>query len=265
MTTLAWLTDIHLNFLPPHRFGDFIGEILSHAPDAVLISGDIGESNSVVYYLQRMAQQIQKPIYFVLGNHDYYRGSFESVTAAMRVACGQTPQLVWLNDAGVVELAPGVALIGHDSWADGRLGDYENSEIMMTDYVIIDDFAGLDKAQRLQLLNRRGDAAAAYFRDLLPQALATHDTVYLVTHYPPFARNCVYNGRVTRDDFLPHLGCKAVGDVLVEIMQAHPHKQLNVLCGHTHHPVRADILPNLLAITGQAEYRKPRVEAVLTV
>ena len=265
MTKLAWLTDIHLNFVPPNRFGDLMGAILSHEPDVVVISGDIGESSTTVYYLQRMAQRLQKPIYFVLGNHDFYRGSFETVNANIRVACGQNPGLVWLNDAGVVELAPGVALIGHDSWADGRLGDYETSEVMLNDYVLIDEFADLDKVARLHLLNQRGDVAAEYFNQLLPQALADYDMVYLVTHVPPFAQSCVYEGQPTNADHLPHFACKAVGDVLIEMMQAHPQKQLIVLCGHTHYAARVEILPNLLAITGAAEYGKPRVEDVFVL
>ena len=264
MMKLTWLTDIHLNFIAPYKFDGLMGEIVRHTPDAVLISGDIGESSSVAFYLQRMAKVLARPIYFVLGNHDYYRGSFEAVSAAVRVACGQSPHLVWLNDAGVVALSPGVALIGHDSWADGRLGDYARSAVEMNDYRLIEDFVGLEKPQRLALLNQRGDAAASHFQNVLPRALRQARQVYLLTHVPPFAESCLYEGQPGSNDFLPHFGCKAVGDVLVEIMQAHPDKQLTVLCGHTHQPAHVHILPNLWAITGGADYGKPRVEQAFT-
>ena len=81
---LAWLTDIHLNFIAPYKFDSFVSDIRQQQPDVVLLSGDIGEANNVVYYLQRLAKGLARPIYFVLGNHDFYRASIAEVTAAVR-------------------------------------------------------------------------------------------------------------------------------------------------------------------------------------
>jgi hypothetical protein len=53
-----------------------------------------------------------------------------------------------------------------------------------------------------------------------------------------------------------------VGDVLIEIMHIYPHRQLTVLCGHTHGRGQARILDNLLVLTGGAEYGKPEVQQV---
>jgi Icc-related predicted phosphoesterase len=261
----VWLTDIHLNFLPPHGLQRFFGEITHQQPDAVLISGDIGEAQNVVFYLNMLAKHAQKPIYFVLGNHDFYHGSFADVAANIRTACVKSNHLIWLNDAGVVELTPDVGLVGHDSWADGRLGDYVHSELMLNDYVVIEDFAGLDKTARGLLLNRLGEAAADHFQRVLPGALSRYQHVYLLTHVPPFAEACLHNGQPSDDEGLPHFGCKAVGDALREIAAAHPDRQLTVLCGHTHSPARAQILPNLRVWAGGAEYGQPRIEHVFTL
>jgi predicted MPP superfamily phosphohydrolase len=76
---LAWLTDVHLNFVPFSAVTRLIEEILAESPDAVLIGGDIGEANDVCLYLKQLAEQLRLPIYFVLGNHDYYRGSVAGV------------------------------------------------------------------------------------------------------------------------------------------------------------------------------------------
>ena len=43
---LAWLTDIHLNFLEPPQRRRFLSGV-GHAADAVAVSGDIGESDNV--------------------------------------------------------------------------------------------------------------------------------------------------------------------------------------------------------------------------
>jgi len=68
---LAWLTDIHLKFLA-HDFRQGFLEAVRDRADSVFISGDIGESHTIEALLGEMEATIQKPIYFVLGNHDFY-------------------------------------------------------------------------------------------------------------------------------------------------------------------------------------------------
>ena len=75
----AWTTDIHLNFLKEKRRKVFFREISAQNPDMVFITGDIAEAPTLSFHLQEMAECIQKPLYFVLGNHDYYYGSIEDV------------------------------------------------------------------------------------------------------------------------------------------------------------------------------------------
>ena len=71
---LAWLTDIHLNFLAADERQDFL-RLLAERCDAVVVSGDIGESPDITHLLEEMEDALQKSIYFVLGNHDFYKGS----------------------------------------------------------------------------------------------------------------------------------------------------------------------------------------------
>ena len=44
----SWLTDIHLNFLKPLALKGFYDRVKAERPDALLISGDIAESDTVV-------------------------------------------------------------------------------------------------------------------------------------------------------------------------------------------------------------------------
>jgi hypothetical protein len=110
-----------------------------------------------------------------------------------------------------------------------------------------------------------GDAAAAHFRRVLPAALATHHHVYVVTHVPPFQDACLYEGEASSVFSLPHFSCKAVGDVLYEIMLAHPHHRMTVLCGHTHSAADVQILENLRVTAGAAEYGRPMVQPILEI
>ena len=58
---VVWLTDIHLNFLLAHQVSEFLATVAATGPDAVLIGGDIGESQNVCDYLERMHESIAAP------------------------------------------------------------------------------------------------------------------------------------------------------------------------------------------------------------
>lgn len=262
MKRLAWMTDIHLNFLGTQQIEGFIAQVLAARPDTVLISGDIGEAHSIGDYLQKLAVDLQLPLYFVLGNHDFYFGSIQHVRAGMTRLTGDFPVLHWLPLTGVVEITPQVALVGHDGWADGRYGDYENSRLMLNDYLLIQELAALDYETRRVRLNALGDEAAAYLREALPAALERYPQVFVATHVPPFVESCLYDGKRSDDNALPHFANKAVGEVLCEIAKTYPQRSITVLCGHTHHEAVFQAAPNLLVLTGGAVYGAPIVQQV---
>jgi predicted MPP superfamily phosphohydrolase len=260
---VAWLTDIHLNFLTRRGVDDFLASIRAIDADAILLGGDIGEANNVAAYLRLMAQELQRPIYFVLGNHDFYRGSIAEVRAAISRLCRETPWLQWLPESGVVGLTESTALAGHDSWADGRLGDFYRMPLVLNDYYLIEELRDLSHSARLGKLHHLGDEAAEYLRSVVPAASRDYRRVILLTHVPPFRESCWHEGRISSDEWLPHFSCKAAGDVLLEVMKARPDCELTVLCGHSHGEGEARILPNLVVRTGGAVYGSPRVQTVL--
>src|SRR5689334_18088706 len=109
---LAWLTDIHLNFLGSVQIELFLESVRSMNADALVITGDIGEGNSVTDYLERMVNVLHQPIFFVLGNHDFYFSSIASVRGVMSRLCRTQPNLHYLTQEKVIELAPDTALVG---------------------------------------------------------------------------------------------------------------------------------------------------------
>lgn len=80
---LTWITDVHLNFLEKDERIHFYHTLIATDSNGVMISGDIAEATSIELILKEMANATQKPIYFVLGNHDYYRGSVNDVRSKM--------------------------------------------------------------------------------------------------------------------------------------------------------------------------------------
>ena len=67
---LAWATDIHLNFVTTLARRRFLESIKEQA-DALVVTGDIAESNRLAETLMVMDVLVERPVYFVLGNHDF--------------------------------------------------------------------------------------------------------------------------------------------------------------------------------------------------
>jgi 3',5'-cyclic AMP phosphodiesterase CpdA len=262
---LAWATDIHLNFLSPSQVDDFAWKIASTEPDALLLTGDIAEAPTVQDYLLELAAHLERPIYFVLGNHDFYRGSIAEVRQEMTALSRSHPWLRWLNDAGVVELTSNTALVGHDGWADGRLGSGVATPIVLNDFFHIRELTGLSDDERFARLAKLGDETADHFHRVLPEALARFQNVVLLTHVPPFREACWHDGRVSDDDWLPLFASRAAGEALRAIMATHADHTLSILCGHTHGEGYVEILPNLKVWTGGADYGRPDLQSEIIV
>ena len=265
MPKAAWLTDIHLGFITPRKLSEFADRVRGEDPDVVLIGGDTGEAHTVVGLLKALEDELQRPIYFVLGNHDYYRGSIAEVRAAAERLSHESRSLTWLPAAGVVALSPTTGLIGHGGWADGRLGDFDQSPHLLNDYLLIQELTSLSDSRRLERLHQLGDEAGAYFRRWLPEVLARYARVIVLTHVPPFRDACWHAGRVSDDEHLPHFSSAAAGQPMLDAMRQRPDAELTVLCGHTHGSGQVRMLPNLQVLTGEAQYGAPTIQRVLQV
>ena len=267
MKRFAWLTDIHLEFLTPWELDKFLDRLQTERLDALLLTGDIAQAPMLRSVLLQMAQQLNIPIYFVLGNHDYYHGSIPKVRTAMTTLTLEKRGLYWLPATGVVELTTDVGLVGHDGWADGRYGQFLLSPVMLNDYVLIESLRTPSAEERLKMLNALGDEAADHLRVVLPKAAQQYRQVLVLVHPPPFSAACWHNGKIPGEDdiFLPHFGCQAVGAVLLEIAALFPQVEFTVLCGHTHGGGRAQITANLLALTGAAEYGAPVIQQIFAL
>jgi len=262
---LIWITDIHLNFLESKGIENLLCSILNQKPDALLIGGDIGDANTVVSYLTLMESRLSIPIYFVLGNHDYYHGSIEDVQKEIRSLENKSNLLNWLDDRGLVELTSDCCLFGHGGWGDGRSGDYWGSEVALNDFFLIWEQTNISKKELLDRLNARGDEAAVFVRKVLLLALKDYKQIFFLTHVPPFWKSAWYKGQPSDKDFAPFFVCKAVGDALFALMKSYPDKQLIVLCGHTHGDGMIDLLPNLSVYTGGARYKYPSIQKIFEI
>ena len=275
---VAWATDIHLDFLADEQVRAFAAALAEPQPEAVVLSGDLSHAELLEHHLRLLLDVLRCPVYFVLGNHDYYGSSIVDVRQAIALLCARRGRLRWLPACGVVSLSEETALIGVDGWADARLGDLVGTNVVLNDFFHIAELAatldpqvrarpallrGSERGPLHRALQDLGAAEAARCEQLLSAALASHSQVLVVTHVPPFAAACWHEGRLSDDNWLPYFTCAALGEVLRAQALAHPGRTITVLCGHTHGAGEAQIEPNLRVLTGAAVYRRPQLQRVL--
>jgi predicted MPP superfamily phosphohydrolase len=256
----TWLTDIHLNFLRPAALQRFYDAIRAEQPTILLVTGDIAESDSLVRFLDELGTIA--PVYFVLGNHDYYKSSIRIV----RDVVGKLEQATYVGEP--MRLTERVVMLGIDGWGDARCGDLE-SKVQLSDWQLIEDFrkARSDRSQRIEILQRLGSNEARTLRDRLSRMPETGEMLVL-THVPPFPEACWYDGVQSDPAWLPWFTCVATGEVLLAWATEHPETKVTVLCGHTHGAGVHAPLPNLEVKTGGwpphiEGYGNPIVQATL--
>lgn len=286
MTKVLWVTDPHLDFVHGDGaaiFGDYLRKENPEA-GAVLVTGDIGEFNTFPKLIERFAQAVAIPVWFVFGNHDAYRGSVHGARSyAAKVAKGAR----WLSGAGVVPFGT-TALVGQDGWYDGRLGEGAASSMLLHDFSVIKElrehfetalkrlrgvttaYGALPERVRQQSLtplvrevSRIADEEAKAAKVNLEAAVAQgYKKVVFATHVPPFAGAAWHLGKPSDPDALPWFASKVMGETLLEVAQGAPEVDFLVLCGHSHSPGEYQAAPNMRVVTGKAVYKAPDLAGV---
>ena len=251
MKNAAWATDIHLDRLIERDYLEYKDYLQELNPDCLIISGDIAEGEFVCKSLRDFNDSFDFPIYFVLGNHDFYFTSFAKTEENVRALVKESANLNWLSEQGIVELNDSTALIGVEGWGDGR----NISEGATRDILAISDYKKLNQDEIGALLSSKGKKYAEILRPFLIEAVKTCPKVILTTHVPPFAEVCIdRNFRPYNEYKLPFYTCKAIGDMLLEVMSANTSCQMTILCGHTHEKADVKILDNLRVRVKESGY-----------
>lgn len=280
MAKYAWCTDIHLDHIDrDDALVAFAQSLVTTEPAGVFITGDISNANRLVYHLSVIERVVQRPVFFVLGNHDYYGGEIEPVRKAMRELSNMSQFLKYLPLSPYVALSPSTALVGHDGWYDAYHGDGARSRFMMNDWVCIKDFVPHSGGASFMRLNgnlRDRDALIAHARKLahdgvlhvhngIKSAARYHKHVVVLTHYPPFRESHIYGGKVGDDEAQPWFTSKMMGDMLLDAAKAFPNTRFTVLAGHTHGKYDGSPVPNLEVHVGGADYGRPQLAGLIDV
>lgn len=263
MSKLIWASDVHLNFLQNDEKlrHDFYEQLKEAEGDNILLTGDIAESHNVVMFVEEMQERTGKPVYFVLGNHDFYGSSVLAVKQSVK-------HLGYLPKNMGVPLSDDTILIGVDGWGDTRYGDYENSRLTMSDWLYIEDLKteylkGMAKL-KVQLMKLADSDARKLERRVL-KAVKSFKKIIIATHVPPLEEVCLNAGRKSTPSGLPFFSSKCLSDAIVPIAKKNPGVDFLWLSGHTHSRARHKPCNNLTSKVAKADYYYPQIEEIINV
>lgn len=260
---LVWCTDIHLNFLKradaPKAFIEYVRS--ETACDAIVVTGDITEAQLIDPHLAQILST-ETPVYFVLGNHDYYNSSFSRVNQLVTDKYGTS----WLgHPASYVKLTDNTVLIGQDGWYDARAADPYKSTFDMSDWFVIADFRGLNKDGIVRKCREMAGEQAQIAKIKLEKAAKEYKNIIFATHYPPFIGASWHQGKVSDKAALPWFASTIMGEALLDIATKFPNVKFDVLCGHCHSSGIYKPIDNVIVKTGAARYGFPDIAGVLEI
>lgn len=256
-----WYSDTHLNLAFPWTQYNFVSHILEEKPQGLIITGDIAcglSLKSVMTFLSKKLGDL--PVYFVKGNHDSYSISLDESEKITKQLCKEFSNLFWMQDKEVVPITDTSCFIGDDGWYDGRL---ENAKYLSwnLDWIMIEDFIKLKSyEEKLELTRKLADISAFNLHRKLEAALDKFETVYLLTHIPPWAEATRAIGTDTEKFWLPYNVNYHLGKMIEEVMVDRPKQNVIVLCGHTHQPAFVNVKNNIECLVQSGKYLGTPIE-----
>jgi 3',5'-cyclic-AMP phosphodiesterase len=253
-------SDIHLDRADSRKQDEFFNEIYYRTDKntSTLILGDINEGGDTLDSVRDIRDFAKGPVYFVLGNHDYYNTNVTTMQASLREEEWKSSYLQNMKEP--VFLEKDVCLVGVDGFYDGRSFAYHRMETM-------NDF------------RRNHTLANPYTRDAIIHGLSVHSAhlartklhnarslgfrnILFATHVPCFqeavvARYSNTPGRQTHELNPAFYVNRELGAVLRAFCLTYPKIKVTVLTGHSHSLSHHQELPNLTHYVLSAEYRSP--------
>ncbi len=170
------LSDLHLGF------GAFDRPV--NDANVVILAGDISRPREAVAW----ALRFEKPVLYVLGNHEFYGSSIEGAADEVKRLCDGTQVQVLDNTETVIDR---VRFLGTTLWTDFQLfGEAEKKAAAMAEAQrLIRDFSRIALTEGSDALFSPEDSAALFARHsgwLADRLAAAHDgPTVVITHHAP--------------------------------------------------------------------------------
>jgi len=246
------VTDPHFDYAPKFEYESFLSKVMARDFDLMVISGDICDGADADKWINKLVTATKRPVFFVLGNHDYYNTSSDyAQVKAHNIAKGAH----FLTKMWPLKLNPSTCIVGDDGFYDGLAGEGAKTKVQLIDFRKTFDFAGRNKFGVMLELAR---ASVDRLEPKLYEAVDLDcKTILVVTHVPPFIETSRHRGKISGDEFLPFFCSTVMGDMLKKFADSHKENDIFVLCGHTHCACVANITENLVVFAGEAKIGGP--------
>lgn len=265
----AWITDIHLNFIGFPEATAFFEKVVKDNPDVIFLTGDISHGTRLELDLRELERVVKRPVFFVLGNHDYWESSFAYTQNKVKILSESSNFLKFLTTSGPCRLSDNTCVIGHDGWYDMLYGDWKTSSMQLNDWVFIADLSKpneyIDMPFIVEVSRKRAQEAVNHVATQIKEAVRSKFTnIIVLTHVPPFVESCIYQGKPSDKFVIPYFSSKMMGDTLLRAAKSFPKVRFSCFAGHTHGASRV-VIDNLHVNVGQAEYRFPEVQPMIEI
>jgi predicted phosphohydrolase len=248
-------------------------------PSGLIVTGDISHAKALVLHLSAIERLIQKPIYFILGNHDFWGSDVASVRKQMHEVSNMSQFLKYVPLNSYSVLTPNTAIVGHDCWYDAQFGNPKGSRFFMNDWFNMRDYAKhsggqsfynatsdvKDRAGIISVSQHLAKEGVQHIHDGIKAAVRYSRNIIVMSHVPPFQEAHVHEGAVGDAGSQPWFTCKMLGDMLLAAAKAYPTHNFTSLSGHTHGQYVGQVLPNLRVTVAGAEYGQPRIASIVDV
>lgn len=269
MANYGWITDPHFDHVgrrDPTRADTLVKAFLESVEAekfaGVFITGDIATSYGIRKYLRLIEQIVTCPVFFVLGNHDFWGSSTKKVRHGVTEVASKSTILHYLSTEGHYNLFenPDTAILGHDGWYDGLNGAGIASKFFMNDWRVMEDYR-FDPSSPLpfheQILKVSKDLtieALVHIGNNAYKAIESGATrIVILTHVPPFEEAHVHEGKPGDANAAPWFTSKLMGLLLKTLANQFPKVTFEVFCGHTHERTVTSIKPNLICHVGGSQ------------
>jgi predicted phosphohydrolase len=248
-----WLTDSHLYFFNRYKL---LNSILDQKAKAVFLTGDFSEGPSFLSNLEFFGKKLGRPLYFVMGNHEYHFSSFAKTHQAVRDLCAKYPNLIWMTENGIVPLNDEAAVIGTEGWYSVDVGNPIYLQYTF-DWWMIEEFRKLPSMKkRIEKFKDLASDSAKLITKNLSEAIETYKTVYLLTHFPPYREADRYHSWISETFWEPYNTNITMGKAIDKVMENNKKRNVIVLSGHTHSPMQIHVSRNVECRVGKGSYHK---------
>lgn len=230
---IALISDTHWDKCDTLTWQKKMAALMRLEVEALVHCGDIAEPPTLLAALDFWEAEANFPMYFALGNHDYYGKHIQSQQRFLRRWCGDKRRVHYLSSLPGLSNQASI-LMAIDSWYDAYGITGEQSERFFFDKAFIKDFETLNCGQIIDLLKSLWQQQLQELSAKVEQAIGLGiSSINILSHIPPlqvkqralFPRQKEAMGLFTS---------QLLASQIFKWAEAHSAIDWHLICGHWH-------------------------------